>query len=249
VLGEVIECLDLARRGGIPPTEQEEVAELRIIGHLEKTWQTEGSGIWESRATPRHYTYSKVMAWAALDRFVTRQERSDRVETATHARLSALRDQIREEVLREGWSDGLCSFVQYYGGQTIDASLLLLPQVGFIPASDPRMANTIARIERELSEGGLIRRTKSSAEAPHESAFLACSCWLADCLNMQGRHAEGRAQFERVLAVSNDLGLLAEEYNVPGHHLSGNFPQALTHLAVVNTALRLCGPVMERGGK
>ncbi|RZF25822.1 hypothetical protein EVC45_31590 [Paraburkholderia sp. UYCP14C] len=187
------------------------------------------------------------MAWVALDRFVANHERSRSVGHATCARLSALRDRIREEVFREAWNDGLNSFVQYYGGQTIDASLLLLPAVGFISASDPKMASTTGRIERELSEGGLVRRTQSTHGGPHEGAFLACACWLADCLHLQGRHAEARAQFERVLSTANDLGLLAEEYNVPGRHLSGNFPQALTHLAVVNTALRLGGPAIAQG--
>jgi GH15 family glucan-1,4-alpha-glucosidase len=120
--------------------------------------------------------------------------------------------------------------------------------VGFLPADDRRMAATIATIQRELSEGGLIRRTKAEAEGPNEGAFLACSCWMAECLAMQGHHEDARAQFERVLAVANDLGLLAEEFNVPAQHLAGNFPQALTHLALVNTALALSGPTLQRGG-
>ena len=163
-------------------------------------------------------------------------------------RIKALRQTIHDEVCREGWNEGLGTFVQHYGGQAIDASLLLLPLVGFLPADDPRMAATIETIGRELSEGGLIRRNKAKAEPPNEGAFLACSCWMADCLNLLGRKEEARAQFERVLAVANDLGLLSEEYNVPGKHLAGNFPQALTHLAVVNTALGLCGPTLQRGG-
>jgi len=120
--------------------------------------------------------------------------------------------------------------------------------VGFLPADDPRMASTIAAIQRELSEDGLIRRMKVKADGPNEGAFLACSCWMADCLNLQGRKGEARAQLERVLAVRNDLGLLSEEYNVPARRLAGNFPQALTHLAVINTALGLCGPTLNRGG-
>jgi len=123
-----------------------------------------------------------------------------------------------------------------------------MPLVGFLPATDPRMKATIETIERELSEGGLIRRMKLKADGPNEGVFLACSCWMADCLNLLGRTDDARAQFERVLAVANDLGLLSEEYNVPGKRLAGNFPQALTHLAVVNTALGLSGPVLERGG-
>ncbi len=248
VFGEVLDALDLARRGGVQTTAQETEVERKIVAHLETVWHTEGSGVWESRSELRHYTYSKVMAWVGLDRFLRHHAESKSVDPAITERLTALRQTIHDEVCREGWNEGLGTFTQHYGGQAIDASLLLLPLVGFLPAHDSRMAATIETIRRELSEGGLIRRTKASAEPPDEGAFLACSCWMADCLNMQGRTDEARAQFERVLAVANDLGLLSEEYNVPGKHLAGNFPQALTHLAVVNTALGLCGPTLQRGG-
>jgi GH15 family glucan-1,4-alpha-glucosidase len=247
-LGEVIQCLALARRGGIPASQREAEVATRIVLHLEKTWQIEGSGIWESRATPRHYTYSKVMVWAALNSFIATLADPATVDLATCARLAALRDTVRQEVQREGWNSGLDSFVQYYGGEAIDASLLRLPAVGFIAATDAKMAGTIARIERELSDGGLTRRLKAPVDAPAEGSFLACSCWLADCMSMQGRQDEAHAQFERVLAVRNDLGLLAEEYNVSGGHLSGNFPQALSHLALVDTALRLGGAAVEKPG-
>jgi len=157
----------------------------------------------------------------------------------------ALRRSIHDEVCREGWNEGLSSFTPYYGGQEIDASLLL-PLVGFLPADDPRMAATIETIRRDLTEDGLVRRLKAKSGKTEEGAFLACSCWMADCLSLQGRHEEARAQFERVLAVCNDVGLLSEEYDVPAKHLAGNFPQALTHLAVVNTALGLSGPRVQR---
>lgn len=248
VYGEVLDCLDLARRGGVPASEQEWVVEQRLIEHLEAIWQTEGSGVWESRAEPRHYTYSKVMVWVAFDRFIRRHETRSEAKCDTLDRVLALRQTVHDQVCREGWNEGLGTFTQYYGGHELDASLLLLPLVGFLPADDPRMAATIAMIQRELSEDGLIRRTKARAGRPSEGAFLACSCWMADCLNLQGRNEEARAQLERVLAVSNDLGLLSEEYNVEGKHLAGNFPQALTHLAVINTALSLCGPTLNRGG-
>jgi GH15 family glucan-1,4-alpha-glucosidase len=123
-----------------------------------------------------------------------------------------------------------------------------MPLVGFLPADDPRMLSTVETIRRELTEGGLLRRKKPPPGKPPEGAFLACSFWMADCLSMQGRHAEAREQFERVLALSNDVGLLSEEYDVPGKRLSGNFPQALTHLALINTALGLSGPTLSRGG-
>jgi len=248
VFGEVLDCLDLARRGGMPTSEQETAAEIKIIEHLEQIWNTTGSGVWESRDEPRQYTYSKAMAWVGLDRFVRHHGNNGSAGKAMIERLTRLRQTVHDEVCREGWNAGLGSFTQYYGGQELDASLLLLPLVGFLPASDPRMASTIAAIQRELSEDGLIRRMKAKADGPNEGAFLACSCWMADCLNLQGRKDEARAQFERVLAVRNDLGLLSEEYNVPAKHLAGNFPQALTHLAVINTALGLCGPTLNRGG-
>ena len=252
VYGEVLDSLHLARLGGIEPTDQERAATLQIVEHLEKVWNTEGSGVWESRNEPRQYTYSKVMAWVGVDRVLRMLEKDGRtsseVEKARIAHLERLRRTIHEEVCREGWNDGLGTFTQHYGGQELDASLLLLPLVGFLPANDSRVVGTVETIQRELSEGGLIRRMRAKANGPNEGAFLACSCWMADCLSMMGRNAEARAQFERVLAICNDVNLLSEEYNVPGRHLAGNFPQALTHLAVINTALGLCGPILHRGG-
>jgi GH15 family glucan-1,4-alpha-glucosidase len=159
-----------------------------------------------------------------------------------------LRDRIRQEALREGWNEGLGTFTQYYGGEELDASLLLMPLVGFISADDPRMASTIENIRRGLSEGGLIRRHHRNPCGPSEGTFLACSCWMADCLNLQGRTLEARQHFERVLATANDVGLLSEQYNVQRRELAGNFPQALSHLALINTALGLSGPTLQRGG-
>ncbi len=247
VFGEVLNCLAQARRGGVPESGQEEAAVTAIVLHLERVWNTPGSGIWEYRNAPRRYTYSNAMAWAGIDQFL--RVRGDALAeagadgAALVRRMTTLRQRIHDETCTEGWNPGLNggrgSFTQYFGGETLDASLLLLPAVGFLPADDPRMAATIELINRELDEDGLIRRTKATADGPNEGAFLACSCWMADCLALQGRHDEARAQLERVLAVRNDLGLLSEEYNVPGRHLAGNFPQALSHLAVVNTALGL----------
>jgi GH15 family glucan-1,4-alpha-glucosidase len=249
VYGEVLDCLSLARKGGLAVSMQEKVAQLKIVEHLEKMWNTAGSGVWESRAQPRHYTYSKTMAWVGVDRvlrFLQSQEHG--VEPAKLEHLAALRHTIHEQICREGWNPGLGTFTQYYGGHEIDASLLLMPLVGFLPADDPRMLSTVETIRRELTDGGLVRRMKAAPGKPAEGAFLACSFWMADCLLMQGRHAEAQEQFERVLALSNDVGLLSEEYDVPGKHLAGNFPQALTHLALINTALGLSGPTLSRGG-
>ena len=250
VYGEVLDCLSLARKGGLAVSKQEEVAQLSIVEHLEKVWDTAGSGVWESRAQPRQYTYSKAMAWVGVDRvlrFLQAQEGGDEnAKKIEH--LTALRSSMHEEICREGWNSGLGTFTQYYGGHEIDASLLLMPLVGFLPPDDPRMRATVETIRRELTEGGLVRREKTEAGKTPEGAFLACSCWMADCLALEGRDAEAREQFERVLALANDVGLLSEEYDVPGKCLTGNFPQALTHLAVVNTALSLSGPTLSRGG-
>ena len=187
------------------------------------------------------------MAWAGFDRAVRdggtfADERPERLE-----HLRALRDRVHAAAEREGWNEGLGTFTQAYGNEAIDASLLLMPLVGFLPADHPRMAATVAKVGEVLSEGGLIRRQKAKLDGPNEGAFLPCSCWMADCLELQGRHEEAVAQFERLLAVGNDLGLFSEEYNVPAKRLAGNFPQALTHLAIVNTGLSLSGPVLTRG--
>jgi GH15 family glucan-1,4-alpha-glucosidase len=187
------------------------------------------------------------MAWVAVDRFIRRRSDEDALSPRIE-QLTVLREIIRTEICTEAWNDGLGTFTQYYGGDELDGSLLLMPLVGFLPADDPRMASTIDTIGRELSEDGLIRRRKKSMDGPNEGVFLACSCWMADCLQMQGRTAQAREQFERVLAVANDVGLFSEQYNVSRKELAGNFPQALTHLAVINTALGLCGPTLQRGG-
>jgi GH15 family glucan-1,4-alpha-glucosidase len=241
VFGELIEVFDLAEQAGLERTDQEMKLEAAIVRHVRKVWQEADHGMWEERGPPRHHVYSKVMAWVAIDRYCKRAG-EDRPKD-----LIELRSRIHDDICREGYHEGLGTFTSHYGGQSVDASLLLLPLVQFLPIEDERMAATIATIERELVEDGLVRREKPHDPAP-EGAFLACTCWLADCQAMQGRHETARKTFERVLSVRNDLGLLAEEYNVTGRHLAGNFPQALSHIALINTALGLCGPVLIRGG-
>ena len=248
VYGEVLDCLSLARKAGIEITAHHKEVEKRIVDELVKVWDTKGSGIWESRGDLKQYTYSKAMAWVGLDRALGDGGAYHDESAERRDELEALRDTIHEEVCRDGFNVGLNTFTQTYGTQTIDASTLLMAIVGFLPANDPRMAATIDTVKEVLSEGGLIRRLKRHADGGNEGAFLACSCWMADCLEMQGKHDEAVAQFERLLSVANDVGLFSEEYNVPAKHLAGNFPQALTHLAVINTALGLSGPVLTRGG-
>ncbi|MBN8910019.1 MAG: glycoside hydrolase family 15 protein, partial [Rhodospirillales bacterium] len=206
-----------------------------------------GRGVWESRGEPTQYTYSTVMAWVGLDRFIRNEKLHGDADTSMLRKLTHLREEIHREVCDEGFHPRLGSFVQHYGAQTLDASLLLIPLVGFLPADDPRIAGTIAAIERELMEDGLVRRKPPSGAVP-EGAFLACSCWLADCRQMQGRHEEACEALERVLSVRNDLGLLSEEYDLGAGQLAGNFPQALSHLALVTSALGLSGKVLQRGG-
>ena len=245
VFGEVIDCLSLAVRGGLPASEQASHVKHALLEQLEAVWQRPGQGLWESRGEPKHYVYSKVMAWVGIDRCLRRSHCSP-LSVESESRLRELGDRMRAEICDRGYHSGRGTFVQHYDGDELDASLLLLPALGFLPATDDRMARTIAAIQRELVVDGLVMRTATPEGSQPEGAFLACTCWLADCLAMQGRHAEARATFERVLATRNDLGLLSEEFDLERRCLAGNFPQALTHLALVNTALSLCGPVLQR---
>ena len=246
VYGELIDALHLAAKAGVKPNQRSIEVMTKIVEHVEKTWRQPDAGLWESRAEPRHYVYSHAMSWVAVDRFLQSPECRDHAGAAQVKRWEALRDTIHAEVCHEGFHPGLGRFVEYYGGQTLDSCLLLLPLIKFLPIEDPRITATIAAIERELTEDGLVRRKKPEGGNP-EGTFIACTLWLADCQSMQGRDADARRTFERVLAIRNDVGLLSEEYNVPGKRLAGNFPQALSHLAVVTTALGLCGPVLQRG--
>ncbi len=253
VFGEVLDSAHLANRAGIDRGDWAAETEARLVEHLERIWQEPDQGMWESRAAPQQYVYSKVMAWVAVDRFLHLDSERHSLDPARRQSLEALRETMHAEICEKGFNAGQGTFTQHYDTTELDACLLLLPLVGFLPATDSRVAATIAAIEDKLSEGGLIRRQAApflggTVLRGEEGVFLACSCWLADCMGMQGRHAEAKALFERVLAVSNDVGLLSEEYHMPSQRLIGNFPQALTHIAVVNTGLGLCGPVLQRGG-
>jgi GH15 family glucan-1,4-alpha-glucosidase len=247
VYGELLEVLHLAERVGIAREPQGLAVEQEIVRRLQDLRHDAGHGIWELRGEPRRYVYSQVMVWVALDRFVHGAASAPHADKELLARAAAVRDEVHCEVCRDGYDAGLDSFVEYYGGHDIDASLLLLPSVGFLPVDDPRIAGTIARIERELMVDGLLYRTPR-ARTQSQGAFLACNCWLADCLHAQGRTAEARRAFERLLAIRNDVGLLSEEYDLESRRLTGNFPQALSHLALVTTGLGLCGPTLQRGG-
>ena len=196
------------------------------------------------RRPRRHFVHSKVMAWVAFDRAVKAIERFGAEGEVEKWR--ALREEIRSEVLERGFDPVLNSFVQFYGGKQLDASLLMLPLVGFLSARDPRMRGTVDAIQRQLTDDGLLKRYRTEPEMdglpPGDGDFLLCSFWLADNLALQGRHDEARAMFERLLALRNDVGLLSEEYDPRRHRMLGNFPQAFSHVGLINTACNLSGP-------
>ena len=247
VYGELLDGFHVAVRGGIERSDRGVEVETALVLHLEQVWDKPGSDIWETRGEGKRYTLSQAMAWVGLDRFL-KGATEKHADPDMLARLAGVRDLIHAEVCARGFDAGRNCFVREFGGHALDASLLMLPLVGFLPATDPRMRATIAAIETELMEGGLVRRMPAKHDGRDEGAFLACSCWLADCYKLQGREKEARAMLERVIELSNDVGLLSEEFHVPTQRLIGNMPQALTHLGVVNTALFLSGPVLQRGG-
>lgn len=249
--GEVLDALHHARRNGIDPSEASWDLQKSLLEYLTGMLDQPDHGIWEVRGEPQHFTHSKVMSWVALDRAVSAVETFDLEGPAEHWRR--LRDQLHREICAQAFDRERNAFVQAYGSKALDASSLLFPLVGFLPARDPRMLGTVEAIERELMVGGLVRRYDSAdghdGLPPGEGQFLACSFWLADNLVLQGRRAAGRRLFERLLSVRNDVGLLAEEYDVETGRQLGNFPQALSHLALVGTACSLSdrrGPAQER---
>jgi GH15 family glucan-1,4-alpha-glucosidase len=252
VYGEVLAAMHLAREAGIPAGAHAWAVERALLDFLEETWREPDQGIWEVRGPRRHFTHSKVMAWLAFDCAVRAVEHFGLAGPV--GRWRHVRDTIRAEVLARGWNAERGAFVQYYGGTALDASLLMIPLVGFLPADDPRVRGTVAAIERELVVDGFVRRYgEQSGDVdglpPGEGAFLACTFWLADALALEGRSAEARQLFERLLALRNDVGLLAEEYDPRARRLMGNFPQAFSHFALVNTARRLAGAVSGARGR
>lgn len=216
---------------------------VQLLKHLEKIWDEPDAGIWEVRGGMRQFTYSKVMAWMAFDRALKTAVKLD-VEVPAE-KWAALRDRIHEQVCTMGFNRRKNSFVQYYGSHQLDASLLLMPLVGFLPFSDERVQGTIAAIERELMRDGLVMRyaTEKVPDGlpPGEGMFLACSFWMVGCLQAMGRKRDAERMFRRLLRLRNDVGLLAEEYDTRRKRMSGNYPQAFSHIALVNAAFRLAG--------
>jgi len=247
VYGEVMDTLHLARAAGLGPAPAAWKLQLALLRFLESNWQQPDEGIWEIRGPRRHFTHSKVMAWVAFDRAIKDAEHCGL--DGPVGRWRKVRDAIHAQVCTKGYDAQANTFVQYYGAPHLDASLLLIAEVGFLPPDDPRVLGTIDAIERNLVVDGLVLRylTSTGVDAlpPGEGTFLPCSFWLADCLILAGRRQEGEALFERLLSLSNDLGLLSEEYNARDKRMLGNFPQALTHMALVNTARLLSIPAHQ----
>ena len=247
VYGEVMDTLHLARTAGLGPEPAAWRIQVALLEFLESTWQQPDDGIWEIRGPRRHFTHSKVMAWVAFDRAVKDVEAF--ALDGPVARWRQVRDAIHAQVCAAGYDARRNTFVQSYGSQHLDASLLLIPQVGFLPPDDPRVRGTLDAIEHNLVMDGLVLRystaTNVDALPPGEGTFLPCSFWLADGLVLSGRREQAEALFERLLALRNDVGLMSEEYDTRARHMLGNFPQALTHMALINTARLLSMPVHQ----
>jgi GH15 family glucan-1,4-alpha-glucosidase len=252
VFGEVMDALHQTRKVGLQPYEPAWGLQLALLDHLEQVWERPDEGIWEVRGPRRHFTYSKIMCWVAFDRAVKAVEQHH-LEGPVE-RWRAVCSKIHDEVCRRGFDEKKGAFVQSYDSTELDASLLLIPITGFLPAGDPRMTGTVRAIERELLNEGFVHRYHSHKSVdglpPGEGAFLPCTFWLADNYLLQGRIDEARTLFERLLELCNDVGLLAEEYDPAAKRQLGNFPQAFSHVSLVNTASNLSErlkPAAERG--
>ena len=251
VFGEIMDVHHQARRCGLSTNESGWDAQVKFLEHLKEIWRLPDQGIWEMRGPPQHFTYSKVMAWVAFDRGIKSAETFG-LEGPLEA-WRALRDEICDDVCEHGYNKKQGNFVQAYGSDQLDASLLLIPSVGFLPVSDPRMERTVAAIERRLVNGGFVMRYSTEevedALPPGEGAFLACSFWLVDVYTLQDRYDDAERLFRRLIDLRTDLGLLSEEYDPRLKRLVGNFPQAFSHLALINSAYNLTRaqkPVLQR---
>jgi GH15 family glucan-1,4-alpha-glucosidase len=241
IYGEMLDCFFHAQHQLGRHTERDFRVLALLLEHLETMWEQPDQGIWEVRGAPQHFTYSKVMAWVAFDRAVLL---ADQLKyDAPVEKWKALRDRIHEQICERAYSEQCGSFMQAYGSDQLDASLLLMPLVGFLPADDPRIKRTVEAVEQKLMRDGLVLRYDTSKVddglPSGEGVFLACSFWMVSCLKAIGRETDARAMFERLLKLRNDLGLLAEEYDPVRKRLVGNFPQAFSHIALVNAAFDL----------
>jgi len=236
--GEVNDAMLHAHLAGMPPSQDDVNLHTALNEHLEKIWDEPDQGIWEVRGGPQHFTYSKVMAWVAFDRAVKAAETFRGIIDVQ--RWRALRERIHADVCAKGYNSRVGAFTQAYGSDQLDASALLIPQVGFLPYEDPRVRGTIEAIEKRLMIDGLVLRYRTEQTddglPPREGVFIACSFWMVSALRMLGRTEDARKLFERLLALRNDVGLLAEEYDPRAKRQLGNFPQALSHIALINAA-------------
>jgi GH15 family glucan-1,4-alpha-glucosidase len=251
VYGEVMDTLHCASTHGLEPDENAWSLQAALLDYLEAHWRLPDAGIWEIRGPPRRFTHSAVMAWVAFDRAIHSAETSGFELGAERWRQVAAR--IHDDVCRNGYDADRGAFVQYYGSRELDASLLLMPLVGFLPFDDPRVVGTVRAIERELTVDGLVLRYRNREHVeglpPGEGVFLACSFWMADVLGLSGRQDEACRLFERLLSLRNDVGLLSEEYDTKAGRALGNFPQAYSHVGIINTAHNLSlawGPAERR---
>ena len=251
VYGEVMDSLHLSRRAGIEPDAASWAMQRALVTFLEQAWSQPDEGIWEVRGPRRHFTHSKVMAWVAFDRAVKAVERYGLKGPVD--RWRELRALVHQEVCQRGFDADRNTFTQYFGSHELDASLLMMPLVGFLPADDARVIGTVQAVERHLLHNGFVQRYQTLEHVdglpPGEGAFLACTFWLADNYELQGRHQEAHDLFDRLLALCNDLGLLSEEYDPDLGRQLGNFPQAFSHVMLINTARNLShphGPAEER---
>jgi GH15 family glucan-1,4-alpha-glucosidase len=241
VFGEVLDCLHLGRLYDLNDDAGGWRIERALLARLEAVWHEPDEGIWEVRGPRRHFTHSKLMAWVAFDRAVKDVERFGLDGPVD--RWRSLRDHLHREICERGFDASRNTFVQYYGGRDVDAALLMMALVGFLPAADPRIVGTVAAIESDLLRDGFVDRyrTESGVDGlpTGDGAFVLCTYWLADNYALMGRTADAREVFERLLTIRNDVGLLAEEYDPVLRRQLGNFPQAFSHLALINTARNL----------
>jgi GH15 family glucan-1,4-alpha-glucosidase len=248
VWGEMMDALHLARKGGLADSGSAWDMQCQALQHLEEIWKEPDDGIWEVRGPRQQFTHSKIMAWVAFDRSI--KDAEEYSLAAPLERWRTIRDEIHRMILEQGFHPGKGAFTQSFGSKELDASLLLMPQVGFLPIGDPRVAGTIAAIERELIADGFVMRYRSESGADGlpagEGVFIPCSFWLVDVYQRQGRTAEAEALLTRLLSLRNDVGLLSEEYDTRAHRQVGNFPQAFSHLALVQSVLGLHGEMPLR---
>jgi GH15 family glucan-1,4-alpha-glucosidase len=241
VVGEVMLALEAARESALGQSDDSWDLQRLLVNHLGETWQDRDNGLWEIRGPLQHFTHSRVMVWVAFDRAVRAVERHDLEGEVAHWR--GLRDQVRDEIMAQGYDPERNTFTQHYDTTDVDASLLMLPLVGFVAGDDPKMIGTIAAIEEDLMHDGLLMRYRTQTGvdglAGNEHPFLACSFWLVSAYAGAGRTDDAHALFDRLVGLCNDVGLLSEEYDPIRERMVGNFPQAFSHLTLVQAAFRL----------